>query len=599
MSLKKLTAQIASAGIGATLVFGLTATDAHADTAGVKLELDQSVSFVADRQGHLFFGSGTARPGILVTDGSGITVARIDTPGISDLALAPDGSALYAAATGSTQILKIDPVSLAVVATYQLQQPQCPTSVAVVGSHVAFGYSCNGQWGGVGFLNLAAPTAPPVTVSSGSYYNPLVRAVPGQSKVLVADQGLSPTGFTVVQIADGAATVQASSSSPNCANLSDLAMSPDGLTFTPACGSPYIFGRFSLATFTQIGTFAANPYPNAAAYSADGEHFAGGMNGMYDKDVVEYQLSNTATPSLLYSIDHTLGDASFNGAPRGVAFSADGSRLYSITQNTSVGNVVLHSMPASGLASTRGSDFNTDGFTDLVARNTAGTLWLYPGNGSGGFQARRQMGTGWNIMTAIITPGDVTGDGDADILGRDSAGRLWLYPGNGVSGLGTRRQIGSGWGSYTITSAGNLNTAGRPDLLARDSAGVLWLYPLSGNAAFGTRTRIGAGWNGYTIRGPGDISGDGRADVLARDASGRLWLYRGNGAGGFAARTFASSGWQAMTALITPGNWDLAGGHDLIARDSLGRLWLSPGNNAGGFGTRRLIGTGWNGYLIN
>jgi FG-GAP-like repeat/WD40-like Beta Propeller Repeat len=249
-------------------------------------------------------------------------------------------------------------------------------------------------------------------------------------------------------------------------------------------------------------------------------------------------------------------------------------------------------------AASRLSDFNRDGSTDLLARDTAGRLWVYPGNGAGGFLSRHQMGTGWSIMTALVAPGDVTGDGNADVLGRDTAGRLWLYPGNGANGLSTRRQIGSGWGTYTITNAGNINGAGGPDLLARDSAGSLWLYPLSGNAVFGTRIRIGIGWNSYTIRGPGDFSGDGRADILARDMSGTLWLYRGNGVGGVTARTLVSSGWQAITALVTPGNWDLTSGHDLLARDSLGRLWLYPGNNAGGFGTRRLIGIGWNGLTL-
>jgi hypothetical protein len=170
---------------------------------------------------------------------------------------------------------------------------------------------------------------------------------------------------------------------------------------------------------------------------------------------------------------------------------------------------------------TRVSDFDGDAITDLVARDTAGRLWLYPGDGAGGFGVTRQMGSGWNIMTAIVTPGDVTGDTNADIIARDTAGRLWLYPGNGAHGLGARRQIGSGWNGYTITNAADLNGAGCPDLLARDSAGALWLYPLSGNAVFGTRTRIGTGWNGYTIWGPGDLSGDGNADILAAAQPGR------------------------------------------------------------------------------
>jgi hypothetical protein len=246
-------------------------------------------------------------------------------------------------------------------------------------------------------------------------------------------------------------------------------------------------------------------------------------------------------------------------------------------------------------AVTRLSDLTRDGVTDLVARDSAGVLWLYPGNGAGGFQARRKMGAGWNIMTAVVTPGDVTGDGNADVIGRDALGHLWLYPGNGAWGFQARRLLGNGWNVMNmITGAGDLNRAGQPDLLARDTSGVLWLYPMSGNAVLGTRSRIGAGWNGYTAWGPGDVSGDGRPDMLARDPAGVLWLYRGNGTGGVPTRAKIGSAWQVMTALATPGDWDRAGGNDVLARDSGGRLWLYPGNNSAGLGTRRLVGSGWN-----
>jgi hypothetical protein len=51
------------------------------------------------------------------------------------------------------------------------------------------------------------------------------------------------------------------------------------------------------------------------------------------------------------------------------------------------------------------SDFNGDGFTDLVARDASGALWLYPGDGGGGFLGRVQLATGWGGFTAIVSPG--------------------------------------------------------------------------------------------------------------------------------------------------------------------------------------------------
>lgn len=246
-------------------------------------------------------------------------------------------------------------------------------------------------------------------------------------------------------------------------------------------------------------------------------------------------------------------------------------------------------------ASTRLSDLNRDGLTDLVARDRGGLLWLYPGNGAGGFLSRRLAGKGWNTMTAIVTPGDITGDGNGDVLGRDAAGGLWLYPGNGAGGLSARRKIGSGWGSFTVTGAADLNGAGRPDLLARDSAGGLWLYPFSGNAVFGARTRIGQGWKGYTILGPGDVTGDGRADILARNIRGELLLFRGSGTGRVSGTALVSTGWADQSALVTPGNWNRSAGNDLLTRSAAGSLSWHPGDNRGGFGAPRAAGRGWQG----
>jgi hypothetical protein len=308
--------------------------------------------------------------------------------------------------------------------------------------------------------------------------------------------------------------------------------------------------------------------------------------------ITRYNLTPSPACSGCTGVTATTTSSTVRGLTNGTAYT------FRVTATSAVGNSPVSAAStsvtprASSAAITRLSDFNRDGATDIVARDAAGRLFLYPGNGAGGFRARRQMGSGWSPFT-LVTPGDVTGDGNADILARDSAGRLFLYPGNGASGVSARRQIGSGWSSFTITNAGNLDGAGRPDVLARDAAGGLWLYPLTGNAVFGARTRIGTGWNGYTLQGPGDTSGDNRADILARTPTGLLRLYRGNGTGGITTGTIAGAGWQTMSALITPGNWDRASGNDVLARDAAGRLWLYPRNSASSFLPRRQIGSGW------
>ena len=87
-------------------------------------------------------------------------------------------------------------------------------------------------------------------------------------------------------------------------------------------------------------------------------------------------------------------------------------------------------------------DFNGDGRSDLLARDTTGVLWLYPGNGKGGWLPRIRLGAGWNTMTAVFGAGDFNGDGKADVLARDKANTLWLYPGSGKGGWLPRVNLG-------------------------------------------------------------------------------------------------------------------------------------------------------------
>lgn len=47
-------------------------------------------------------------------------------------------------------------------------------------------------------------------------------------------------------------------------------------------------------------------------------------------------------------------------------------------------------------------DFNGDGGSDVVVRGWDGTLWMYPGNGSGGFLQPKAVGTGWSIFSGLL-----------------------------------------------------------------------------------------------------------------------------------------------------------------------------------------------------
>lgn len=241
-------------------------------------------------------------------------------------------------------------------------------------------------------------------------------------------------------------------------------------------------------------------------------------------------------------------------------------------------------------------DFNGDGNADLLARDSQGNLWLYPGNGYGGFDQRRKIGTGWGGMTAIVT-GYFTLGGHNDIIARDRAGDLWLYPGTGHGRFEDRTRIGRGWNAFTVIQNYSLSPV-YSGLLVRDRSGDLWNY------GFNTATghfyrhprRLGWGWNTYTaIVFVGDWNGDDDyGDVVAQDRSGHLWVYAEDPFGTFYPRRRMAGAAPRLTQFISPWDWDGSNGMpDIMGKDAHGNLWVfSP--------TVRVhrIGIGWNGWIL-
>ncbi|MEV7418062.1 VCBS repeat-containing protein [Streptomyces sp. NPDC089919] len=153
-------------------------------------------------------------------------------------------------------------------------------------------------------------------------------------------------------------------------------------------------------------------------------------------------------------------------------------------------------------------DLTGDGKGDLLTRDAAGVLWLHPGDGRGlATTARVRVGPGWNGYDRLLGAGDFSGDGRTDLIARDTAGRVWLYTGTGSAAapFAARAQIGTGWGGYDeLAATGDLNGDGRADLIARDTTGTVYRYTatgLAGTATFGPRVKLATGWGAYTHLG--------------------------------------------------------------------------------------------------
>ncbi len=156
-------------------------------------------------------------------------------------------------------------------------------------------------------------------------------------------------------------------------------------------------------------------------------------------------------------------------------------------------------------------DWTGDGKADILARTREGALLLYRGNGAGGFLTGKAeaIGSGWAPFTALLAPGDWSGDGKADLLARGEDGALYLYRGNGAGGfISPYPQVGSGWQGFdALASGGDFSGDGKPDVLARRPSGALFLYRGDGAGGFiSPYPQVGGGWQSLSslmvISGP-------------------------------------------------------------------------------------------------
>lgn len=204
------------------------------------------------------------------------------------------------------------------------------------------------------------------------------------------------------------------------------------------------------------------------------------------------------------------------------------------------------------------ADWDDDGHLDIIARqNSTNELWLYPGESKrgGATQGRHLLSTGWSgySYAGVV---DWDRDGHQDVLARDSGGTLWLYPGQGGRNTGIvnadRVSLGGGWGStFRYHGALDWDRDGKADVIVSDSTGDQWLYP--GNGARATlypyvRHQIGSGWSSYSALVMPDLNGDGKADLLA-ESDGKTW-YAYPGSGG---HTSSGSRWTVGVTGISDG----------------------------------------------
>ncbi|WP_202446711.1 MULTISPECIES: trypsin-like serine protease [Streptomycetaceae] len=373
-------------------------------------------------------------------------------------------------------------------------------------------------------------------------------------KVTSAGDTASYRAGTQAQVYGWGRTTSTSQAVSTALRTATLPMNSDAIC-SAAFGGEYAPGHMvcagNPATGQDAGTVAACNGDSGGPLVAGGR-LVGVVSWGVEDCVAKGSFSVfTKVSSYLGRIEPRVDDADLNGdglgdlfarTPAGTGYEYD-SRRTGLNSRVPLGDW-------GGLTLVRQADLDRDGYQDFLTRDSGGTLYWEHFVPATGKWAVSRVGGGWNTMRFIAVPGDLTGDALPDLVAGDSSGNVWVYPGKGNGTFGARTKAGYGWNVYgaNVVGRGDLTRDGRPDLLAQDASGNLWLHPGTGTtpAAFGARIKAGYGYHYTAYVAVGDLTGDGKADLVTRDPSGNLWLYRGTGSAKapLAARTKLGYGWN-------------------------------------------------------
>ncbi len=320
-----------------------------------------------------------------------------------------------------------------------------------------------------------------------------------------------------------------------------------------------------------------------------------------DNGTASYDAAASTSTSLVF--DYTVAASNTDVASLAVTqVNLNGATIQDVVGNNA--NLSLSGLTQSGPqiditmpAAVVPNDFNGDGMSDMLWRNSNGTLaeWFMDGSAISSSATPTYQGSAVSPAASwsVAGIGDFNGDGDADVLWRNSNGSLaeWLMDGSTISSSATPTYQGSVVSpdsSWNVAGVGDFNGGGDADILWRNSDGSLAMWLMDGStitssatpAYEGSAVSPGSSWS---VAGIGDFTG-ANDDILWRNSNGSLamWLMDGSTIESSTTPTYQGSA-------VSPGSsWSVAGigdfngdgNADILWRNSNGSLamWLMDGS---------------------
>jgi hypothetical protein len=276
-----------------------------------------------------------------------------------------------------------------------------------------------------------------------------------------------------------------------------------------------------------------------------------------------------------------VGSSATGAAQQGdaVALSRDGHTIavggpydnYNGSSGGYVGAAWVFVTPGAITAATH--DFNGDGYSDMLWRDTSGNMAIWEMQGST-IANPSSSGLGGVATTwSIVGQHDFNGDGNADMLWHDTSGNLAIWEMNGTSILNSNSAgLGAVSTVWSVAGVGDFNGDGYADILWRNTTtGDVAIWEMNGTTILNPSSAgVGNVATNWSAVGVGDFNGDGKADILWQNTSnGNLAIYLMNGTTITSSATFANLGAYSVVGI---GDFNGDGKSDILLRDTAGDI---------------------------
>ncbi len=301
---------------------------------------------VDEARSRIYITGGTGTSDLVITDLDGGNVRTLAgvAPGAAGMALSPDGTKLYIAASDQDWLRIVDTETFALSGQFAGKTDgtmSCPRDVAFAAGQLWVSWGCDNAPAGIGRVDLQTGAFQLNAIGSIDERistAPLLATTPSQPNMVIAGETGTNPALVVRFEATSTLLNQQAIRHTDGGSVRQLAITPDGSQVIIPSGAPYYHPAWRTSDLVEVHQYPTAAYPNSVAIRDDGLVIAG-INGAYEKDVYIFEPGGS-TPIATYEFGHLPNQETwpYTVVPGGLA--VHGNQIYAITQVPGESNVV-------------------------------------------------------------------------------------------------------------------------------------------------------------------------------------------------------------------------------------------------------------------